>query len=82
MPEGRLKWQCRRGTVELDLWLSRFLEHVYDKAPPTMQAAFRDLLTLPDEQLLRFLWNQTKPAETALIELVELMNHHNRQAVN
>ncbi|MDT8407628.1 MAG: succinate dehydrogenase assembly factor 2 [Methylococcales bacterium] len=74
MPDGRLKWQCRRGTVELDLWLSRFLEHVYDHAPEALQAAFRQLLTLPDEQLLRYLWQQTQPQDPSLADLLRVMN--------
>jgi antitoxin CptB len=43
---NRLKWQCRRGLLELDLILARFLE----KHPGEMKIA--ELLDLPDNDLL------------------------------
>ena len=42
----RLKWQCRRGLLELDLLLERFLE----KHPG--EAGLASLLDLPDNDLL------------------------------
>ena len=48
----RLRWQCRRGMLELDLVLNRFL----DRGLPSLDAAgldaFRKLLALPDTVLL------------------------------
>ena len=48
---GRLRWQCRRGMLELDLLLTQFLEAEYSHQPANMQAAFRALLELPDPEL-------------------------------
>ena len=51
----RLCWRCRRGTRELDLLLSRYLENDYDRARPEERAAFEKLLELPDPELYRLL---------------------------
>jgi len=44
--QNRLKWNCRRGLLELDLILERFL-----KTNPS-EKAFEELLELPDNDLL------------------------------
>jgi len=41
----RLKWKCRRGLLELDLVLQRYLER------NPSDAALSDLLDLPDNEL-------------------------------
>ncbi len=48
---NRLRWHCRRGMLELDMVLARFLE---EKAPQlTLQQhqEFESLLTLEDQEL-------------------------------
>ncbi len=47
----QLEWKCRRGTLELDLLLSRFLKEFYTTAPLNEQVAFQRLLEYPDDQL-------------------------------
>ena len=46
---NRLKWKCRRGLLELDIVLQRFLEHhvMEDEA----LESFTRLLDLPDTEL-------------------------------
>jgi len=46
-----LVWRCRRGTRELDLLLSRYLEQAYAAAPPDEQARFVALLERRDSEL-------------------------------
>lgn len=48
---SRLRWQCRRGMLELDDVLLGYLEGDYATAPAEEQATFRDLLTLEDPVL-------------------------------
>jgi len=48
LEERRLKWKCRRGLLELDLVLQRFLEmHFEDKDAKPLN----DLLELQDNEL-------------------------------
>lgn len=48
---NRLRWKCRRGTLELDLVLQRFLERDYAALDPVSKQAFETLLESGDEEL-------------------------------
>ncbi len=48
---ARLRWQCRRGLLELDLVLTAFLDQHYSSLTPLEIAAFIDLLDRPDPEL-------------------------------
>lgn len=57
----RLRWQCRRGLLELDLWFVRFLEQHYSSLTAEEQDAFQSLLEQPDQLLLAWLQGQQEP---------------------
>ena len=50
--QAKLRWQCRRGSLELDLLLKNYLETDYLTADETEKARFRELLMLEDDELL------------------------------
>ena len=52
---AKLRWQCRRGTLELDLLLTRYLENGYVQATAEEKALFVELLTFEDDVLLEIL---------------------------
>jgi antitoxin CptB len=47
----RIRWRCRRGLLELDIVLGRFLESELDTLSPDEQDAFKALLELSDNDL-------------------------------
>ncbi len=49
---AQLKWQCRRGTKELDKLLNRYLETGYWVADQEERALFVELLKLEDDMLI------------------------------
>ncbi|MEY3807466.1 MAG: hypothetical protein RI893_442 [Pseudomonadota bacterium] len=55
---SRLKWQCRRGTKELDFLLNRYLEIEYPVATRQEQAWFVELLKLEDDKLIEILMGE------------------------
>ena len=59
---ARLKWQCRRGTKELDKLLSRYLETDYPAADQQEKALFVELLMLEDDRLMAVLMGDLKVA--------------------
>jgi antitoxin CptB len=65
----RIRWQCRRGLLELDLILAKFLDRHLENLSPASLAAFRHLLDYPDNDLLELAMGKTPPpdAETAAI---------------
>ncbi|MFZ2449708.1 MAG: succinate dehydrogenase assembly factor 2 [Methylovulum miyakonense] len=52
MELAKLKWQCRRGSLELDLLLKHYLDTAYLQADNEEKARFVELLKLDDEILL------------------------------
>ena len=63
---NRLRWRCRRGLLENDLILARFL----DARGATMSmeeiAALHRLLDLADDELWDLLAGRAEPADAAL----------------
>ena len=53
----QLRWQCRRGMLELDYVLERYLNSHFDEADPDDQARFRELLATQDPELQVWLLN-------------------------
>ncbi|MCX7073456.1 MAG: succinate dehydrogenase assembly factor 2 [Methylococcales bacterium] len=52
MNSSQLYWQCRRGSLELDLLLRRYLENDYPSATEQKRQQFVELLKLEDDDLL------------------------------
>lgn len=51
----RLRWRCRRGLLELDLWLARFAETGLSQLSDEECSAFEALLEEADADLLAWL---------------------------
>ncbi len=51
----RLRWQCRRGMLELDLILLTFLDKNYLNLTSDDQKLFEQLLTYSDHELYGYL---------------------------
>lgn len=51
----RLRWQCRRGMLELDLILVAFLDKNYLNLSASYQDLFEQLLTYSDQDLYHYL---------------------------
>ncbi len=47
----RARWRCRRGMLELDIVLQRFMERHYRQLDETELRQFERLLALPDNDL-------------------------------
>ena len=68
--ESRLRWQCRRGMRELDLLLTSYLDADYPHAIEQQKQAFRELLALPDPEVIAYLLGGQTPADAALANVV------------
>ncbi|MFA6903699.1 MAG: succinate dehydrogenase assembly factor 2 [Gallionellaceae bacterium] len=69
----RLRWRCRRGLLELDIVLGRFIEH-YAGLDAVQQAAFDSLLDMPDTQLWDMISGKTPAALEEHREIIALIN--------
>lgn len=70
LEKSRIQWQCRRGMLELDVLLSRFLEQQYDQQTTEEKQAFIELLSYPDTDLLAWLTGSRQPADKKLLNIV------------
>jgi antitoxin CptB len=52
---AKLRWQCRRGTKELDYLLLRYVDLEYALADTQEKVLFMQLLALEDDQLISLL---------------------------
>jgi len=68
---AKLRWQCRRGTKELDLLLQRYLETGYLEADDEEKAQFVQLLELEDDELLGILMGELEAEAGELKFLLE-----------
>ena len=66
----RLRWQCRRGMLELDWLLEAYLERAYPTAPPAERADFEALLGLQDPLLQAWLLSGTAEVPGPFREIV------------
>jgi len=54
----RIRWQCRRGLLELDLLLNRFLDRELAGLSTEQMQTFRELLDEADIRLLAWVMEQ------------------------
>jgi len=70
---NRLRWQCRRGLLELDLVLERFLENYGERLQGERLDSFRTLLTLSDNEILDLVSARTECRDARFAEVVQWM---------
>lgn len=70
---ARLRWQCRRGLLEVEFLLNRFLDSRYNLASVRLQQRFEDLLDESDQVLLAWMMGQEAPDDVELQLLLELI---------
>lgn len=59
-----IRWQCRRGMLELDLLLLDFFDHSYHLLSAEEQKDFIALLAFSDQQLYGWLIGRDEPLST------------------
>ena len=67
----RIRWRCRRGLLELDIVLGRFVEQHYAGLGEAQQAAFDVLLDMPDTVLWDMIAGRREAAQSEAKALLE-----------
>jgi len=68
---NRLRWRCRRGMLENDLILTRFLDARGDAITGQEVASLDILLDMSDNELWDLLSGREEPADAAVALLLE-----------
>ena len=75
--KARLAWHCRRGMLELDLILQRFLQQGIDNLNSEQLKAFDSLLNCTDPELFAWFMGHEEPQDKGLTEIVAIIRHTN-----
>ncbi len=69
----RLRWQCRRGLLELDLLFEAFLDNGYCSLSDVDKESFNQLLEYQDQTLQEWLLGKVTPEDEAMVHMVKLV---------
>lgn len=69
--ERRLRWRCRRGLLELDIVLDRFVRQRYQTMDDEQRKVFDELLAMPDTELWDVITGKKEPAYTYQHKVLE-----------
>lgn len=67
---AKLVWHCRRGMLELDLILNKFVDRHLNALSKSQLTNFKDMLDYTDPELLAWLMGQAIPPKKGLQEIV------------
>jgi antitoxin CptB len=72
--DDRIRWHCRRGLLELDLVLSKFLNTRYSALTNSQKAVFIELIEYSDNDLWDLLSGRTPINDPAIADLIKLFD--------
>lgn len=72
-PIGQLRWQCRRGMLELDYVLVEFLEEHYESLSDALKRVFIKMLDSEDQLLMDWAMANVVPSDPAIRQIIDLM---------
>jgi len=67
---AKLRWNCRRGMLELDLLLLPFLERIFPNLSVEDQTLFEKVLACTDQDLYNWLIGHEQPSDTQLTAMI------------
>jgi len=57
----RVRWRCRRGLLELDIVLGRFIDRHYATLDEAQRLVFDEMLDLPDTEFWDLITGNNEP---------------------
>ncbi len=69
----RLRWRCRRGMLELDLVLERFLDTGLERLTQRQRQSLERLLELPDNDLWDMVIGKRQAPDAGSAEVLEYL---------
>jgi antitoxin CptB len=74
LKKGYLQWRCRRGTKELDVLLTNFLDSNYDSLTDAQIQDFDELLDAQDTTLWYWLIGKETPEAQNIKAIIKLIS--------
>lgn len=76
MENNQIRWQCRRGMLELDMILLKFFDGCFEKLAESDKQLFIQFLQEPDQTLYRWLMGQEVSEEPKMAVLVQTIRNY------
>ncbi|WP_350281918.1 succinate dehydrogenase assembly factor 2 [Nitrosomonas sp.] len=74
--QARMRWRCRRGMLELDIILQRFIDNHYEQLDEYQLELFEVLLSLPDHDLWNIIIGNTKVPDNQFQPVLKLLQEN------
>jgi len=71
-----IAWRCRRGLLELDIWLGGFVQVHRATLQPAERAALERLLDLSDMEIVDRLQGRSPAGDAGIEALVQRLQHY------
>lgn len=68
---SRLRWQCRRGMLELDALLGDFVDSYYLTLTDLEKNVFQEILDYPDQLLFDYFFGEGKPIDKDVANVIK-----------
>lgn len=84
--QRRLAWRCRRGMLELDIVLQRFIAEQFGNLTLAEMQIFDEMLTLPDNEFWTLILSsdsiqQSPETQSVLVKLQTINMDYKREAM-
>jgi antitoxin CptB len=80
--KAKVRWNCRRGMLELDMMLLAFVDNAYDESSDITKRNFKALLKSSDQQLYSWLIGQELPDDPRFQDLILVIRHICKNGTN
>jgi len=74
--QARMRWRCRRGMLELDIVLQRFIDNHYEQLDEHQLELFEVLLSLSDHDLWNIIIGNTKEPNNQFQPVLKLLQEN------
>ncbi len=74
--QARMRWRCRRGMLELDIVLQRFIDNHYEQLDEHQLELFEMLLSLSDHDLWNVIIGNTKEPDNQFQPVLKLLQEN------
>lgn len=71
-----MRWRCRRGMLELDIVLQRFIDNHYEQLDEHQLELFEMLLSLSDHDLWNIIIDNTKEPDNQFQPVLKLLQEN------
>lgn len=74
--QARMRWRCRRGMLELDIVLQRFIDNHYEQLDEHQLELFEMLLSLSDHDLWNIIIGNPKEPNNQFQPVLKLLQEN------